>query len=891
MKNLFIGLSLAAALLTTSCTTDLTNDTLLGTDGSNAAGATKTITVGIDNNATRIHTGDAENGHMPLYWSEGDVMEVNGSALRSTAVAEDFDGEITAQIEVPAEATYPMTLLYPAAASSNKADYFYIPGEQAYDATKLANGYAILMGYVAAEGDKASMQHQCGYINVALTGNATVTKVMLRAVNHESISGYFIPTFSAEGNSMKQYSELITSDGYYNNTAIVINCGEGVALGSEATNFTFALPAANYAKGFELTILDSNNKQQSVTAYANGKEVKAGVITNMPALAVNCSQDAGIYNSNAFIGFVRSVEKDLFIDNNNTLNLRADISLKGFDRSDIIQYPWLINFRGNYTVYNNDDITVFDGHNFAICDYKFTATAKASALIFGSTMETLTIQNLVIGKTAGENADSSLTVAADETSGYLYTGILADDVAGVIKNCTNNASLIITPTNANGVRGGAFTAGGSDTWITNEIVNCTNNGLINVDLTGSGCAVTGTQIGGIVSRQQGGKIDNCTNNGPINVTVKNVGTSGVSVGGIVGWGYRKKNDKGELAHVLTNCTNNAPINVVLGENEGAVNGAAYAAGIIGVGWDNYDANDINVVTFSGHKNLAKGTVNITVATGNKNVGAAGISGYTFFSISDCSNAAAISQSNVCTSTATHAGGISANFNKPLSCSISNCTNTGSITINPTSNGNNCLGGISGYTSTETDNGDEQVIIGCTNRGTLTHSGTGLVRGGGISGSSCRVENCVNYGEVKMTNTNATELQSILGGINGAQRHDTKNSHNYGNITALGCSYAAGIAGWTTGGADTRSMKSCSVDCTVTAAAGKAGIMVGELNTAALTVEDCKIYGTVKSGDVTVTGNDLFNYLYAHAADDANLHNLNTAKDDGNVTLESTKPAN
>lgn len=824
MKNLFIGLSLAAALLTTSCTTDLTNDTLLGTDGSNAAGATKTITVGIDNNATRIHTGDAENGHMPLYWSEGDVMEVNGSALRSTAVAEDFDGEITAQIEVPAEATYPMTLLYPAAASSNKAEYFYIPGEQAYDATKLANGYAILMGYVAKEGEKASMQHQCGYINVALTGNATVTKVMLRAVNHESISGYFIPTFSAEGNSMTKYSAQATSDGYHNNTAIVINCGEGVALGSEATNFTFALPAANYAKGFELTILDSNNKQQSVTAYANGKEVKAGVITNMPALAVNCSQDAGIYNSNAFIGFIRSVEKDLFIDNNKTFNLRADVSLKDFDRSDITKYPCLINFRGNYTTYNNDDITVIDGHNFAICDYNATITKNKWGAIFDTVLEHMTVQNLKFGKTAGKDADTVIDFKIDNTGGYNYAGVFSFEVQGKVKNCVNNATANYIFSGGSGVRFGAFN-GNSDN-VVFDIQGCTNNGDINyTEADGVTPPATGKaiQLGGIVSRYFADCVLlNCTNNG--NITITTNATCNLQIGGIIG--------QSDVANGGYTNTGNVTIT----------------------------ANGVGYSQIGGIHGSSKG-------------------------VSNSSNSGKVSLTSLDSTNACRVGGIVGSL---ASGTISGChtLKDAVISLNTNYNGGwNSLGGIVGYGSGEGDAPNK--ITSCTNKGTIDYTGTGKARAGGITGMTGEVKDCINYGEVKQSNT-ACNNQVFLGGIGGTLHFNTTNCHNYGDVTMVagGSGDAGGMAGYTTS-AHAKTHTGCSVDCTVTVPKeNNGGIYFGYIAAAKITMTNCNVYGKVvlAGTEKTVTSDNVSELIYGEYTEGNSI-------DLSSVTVKSTKPAN
>ncbi len=896
MKKIFYALSLAVALLTTSCTKDATEDILNGGNNSDSQVEMTTITVGI-NNATRVHLGDENDSYMPLYWSEGDKLSLNGKTDSAGLTAEQAGGT-TAEFQIPASlAEEDLQVIYPADICST-TKHFYLDSEVEYNPEKLAQNQPVLMGFMKAGSTELHLEHMCGYMRVQLTGNATVTKVMLRTLNHKPISGFHIQTITAEEVSMIDYNKNGLADGYYDSPVTTINCGEGVTLTSEPTNFDFAIPAGNYEAGFELTVIDSNNKQQTVAAYKNGKEIKAGVMTKMKPLAVDCTKEVGIYNDNAFIGYIRTLEKDCWLDNNNNFNLRADVSLKDFDRSDIKEYKNLIFFRSSYATYNNDDLKAWDGHNFAICDYKATTTDKASSMIFAVVESNWTIQNLKIGRTAGENADVVFTVNSNVTSGYIYTAILCDDAKGKLINCVNNGSLIVSPPAATGLRAGAITAGGSDSFITNLISGCTNNGTIKVDLTG--CTPAGIQVGGIMARQQGGTVTGCTNTGAITVESNYLGNTGAQIGGIVGWGYRNAEPKdvstiskgtaGEIEHTLTNCTNDGPINVAIG---GTVGGKStiYVGGILGNGWNNYNPLQTNKVTFSGHKNNSDGTITVNVTAGDLNMAGAGIVGLAFHSTSGCNNSGTINVTNSNTSTATHAAGIVGHMTIPNKYNIDNCHNTGTINFTPASTGNNCLGGISGYTSTEDDNGNENYITSCTNRGALYHKGLGFVRGGGISGSSCRMDGCTNYGSISMTNANNT-LESLLGGLNGAQRHNTNNCHNYGDVKALGSSFAGGLIGWTTGGADKRTITSCNVECTVTAADGKAGMMVGELNGSGLTVNKCKVYGTVVSGSNTSTGVSLLDILYARdTANNPARYNIDTAKADGTVTVESTKSAN
>ena len=828
MKNLFIGLSLAAALLTASCTTDTTNDILLGAGEQGVAGNTKTIKVGINNEISRIYTGDEENGRMAIYCSEGDVMEINGSALRTSAITEDFDGLTTAEIEIPADTTYPLTLLFPAAVSKDNVEYFYVPGEQSYNPNALANGYAVMMGYAEAEGDEIAMQHTCGYFNVALTGNTTVTKVMLRAVNHEPLSGFFIPSFGAEGNTAVEYTQNNLSDGYYNSTVITINCGDGVDLSSEPTEFCFAIPAGTYAKGFELTVLNSLNKQQTVTAYANGKEVNAGTMIKMPALAVNCDKAVGIYSDNAFIGYIRSVEKDCWLDNDDTLNLRSDVSLSNFDRSDIARYSCLINYRSDYATYNNDDMKVFDGHNFAICDYSNTITTNKDGLIFDTIDASWTIQNLKIGKTAGKNADVVATFAIDNTPGYNYAGVLCFEVNGKLKNCVNNATTNFVFSGGNGVRFGVFSGNGDNVDFTIE--DCTNNGdIIYTEAEGvtpppSGKAI---QLGGIAARSMTTALKRCKNTGNITITTNAKGN--LQIGGIVGQSNVTTDSGHENSGNITITANGVGYSHI-----GGIHG--YSKGV------SYSKNN--------------GTINATISGQNDVVRVAGIVG------------------------------------SLASGAIDNCQNlaNGSIIVNAGVKSSKwcAVGGIVGYGSSES--ATPLQMTNCINYGAINYSGLCQARVGGITGMTGGLTNCTNYGEIKQTNADCTS-EIYVGGIGGSLHFSYTNINNYGNVSAVGTGtkcYAGGFAGYTTGtdaSVINKSYTNCNADCTVTApAAGCGGILFGQTASAVLSLSNCKVYGkVVLAGVETVVNSDNYTELLRGAAADGAAE-ISCS----NVTIESTK---
>ncbi len=784
MKKLFTILSLAVAVLAVSCSEDTTTDLPIGGNGTTDSPIEGDepmtyITVGIDDN-TRIGVGEEQNNKIALNWSEGDQLMVN-KTKGSDKVAAEYAGKATAVIGVPESTTYPMTLVYPYAATTGSAKWFYLDSEQTYDPEKLANGWAVLMGVAEEAGDIVRLEHMCGYVKVSLTGSTTVKRVMLRAMGHEPISGYFkYPTTSGTDGKigMVRFSgENALADGYYDSPVIAINCGDGVMLGSEPTDFTFALPVATYSKGFELTIVDATGKQQCVTAYTSGKEVVAGALLDMPTLAVNCTEAQGIYNGNEFAGYVRTLEKDVWLDATDgaTLHIRGEIDLSNEDFSNIADgvrestelFYWRID---NTDRYNCGSTTTIDGHGNAITNHNGTISAAAAGLLFHEIPATMTVKNLTLGKTADDpatdanEADCTLTATGTATAENNCFGAFCCNLLGTIEGCATYAKVDIQSATQGGLRVGGFHCGTSTS--NGTVSNSTNYGYIYCDgaSTSSGYVI----VGGIAASDSG-VFANCTNAGPVSV-VNSVRT--VYVGGVVGYAQKRElsgfSNSGAIT--LTKPTPASRIGGVVGyttqlvtlcSNTGAVtaymnvNKACHIGGVVG-------SNDYASQTYdgcvNGEQGTQKGAVSIT-QTGGGNIYIGGVAG--------CSS-------------------VIGAFN--------NATNYGPITVGGDKINNLYLGGSVGYVNTE-----GSTVKNCKNYGSINVSGktssTGYSYLGGIASSNANdaltISNCENYGDCTL---NIATMKLRFGGMSGMLCNSVSNCHAEFDITVNQVAASSAIGG-------------------------------------------------------------------------------------------------
>jgi hypothetical protein len=111
VKN-FTKLLMAVVLLATySCVQDQTEDLAPVVSGAaNGSGELKTLQVALPA-PTRTELGDKVDGKYPVYWSESDVLAVNGEP--TTKISIDESNKSTAIFDLPLGSTIPYHIVYP----------------------------------------------------------------------------------------------------------------------------------------------------------------------------------------------------------------------------------------------------------------------------------------------------------------------------------------------------------------------------------------------------------------------------------------------------------------------------------------------------------------------------------------------------------------------------------------------------------------------------------------------------------------------------------------------------------------------------------------------------------------------------------------------------------
>ncbi|MCF0168641.1 MAG: hypothetical protein HUJ93_08405 [Bacteroidales bacterium] len=353
---------------------------------------------------------------------------------------------------------------------------------------------------------------------------------------------------------------------------------------------------------------------------------------------------------------------------------------------------------------------------------------------------------------------------------------------------------------------------------------------------------------------------------------------------------------------MKNCTNKAAVKLTKG-------GVTFG-GVIGT-----FANGASV-----NSNTNEGTIVTDFAsTGTNHI--AGVIGYAYGSVKDCTNKGAITYKDASASAYQDVAGVIARIDPDKSYIFENLVNEGNVTFTTNFVGNSYLGGIAAYANAE-KNVTPNTLRNCVNRGFVLSDApvsstakTGATRMGGIVGGTVVLDGCTNYGTVEARNGGAGASEFSIGGISGMLANSMKDCHNFGNVlnnTTVKniLAHTGGLSGWATVNS---TIENCSIDADITSTtiynydgdSGKkddtswensscAGVLVGRCKTSiVVTLKNIKIYGTmtrtINKNGVTKT----FDYKTEVPADKVLLGASQNAAaklsySAGAITCESTK---
>ena len=270
--------------------------------------APDTITVGFEGDDTRIQLNEAQK----TVWNSGDEVSVfyhsngnqkwqykgeDGARQATLSCVQNTTGNtsITKTIVVyPYDETYWLN-----------TDSYYIEATTPATQHYAVDSYGVGDNLMVSQGEftQFSLKNVYGWLKLQLTGDGeTIKSIKFRGNDGEQVAGLiYVDTATAEATLAAEMgdaddnnagSNLVFEDTIL--TEVTLDCGEGVALGKNATAFYIALPPQTFDDGFtvEVACVDGSKMVKSSNKVLS---IERNHIQPMAALSfVNNSND-GIY--------------------------------------------------------------------------------------------------------------------------------------------------------------------------------------------------------------------------------------------------------------------------------------------------------------------------------------------------------------------------------------------------------------------------------------------------------------------------------------------------------------------------------------------------------------------------------------------------------------------
>ncbi len=198
-----------------------------------------------------------------ILWNTGDAISYIGpDALRAMYQYEGYDRVATAAFtyketssNVPEGAIMPAIpyAVYPYSSDAycKSANTLVVdfPAEQTYALGSFGRGANVMVAVGEhSTDDDFYFRNACGYLVIKLKGEGvTVKSITLTALGGEKIAGNGLITANHGAAPTVEMSDAASS-------TITLNCGEGVALSADATEFWFAIPPTTFEEGFKIHV-------------------------------------------------------------------------------------------------------------------------------------------------------------------------------------------------------------------------------------------------------------------------------------------------------------------------------------------------------------------------------------------------------------------------------------------------------------------------------------------------------------------------------------------------------------------------------------------------------------------------------------------------------------
>lgn len=515
---------------------------------------------------SKTFLGERAGNIIPLLWSEGDRLSLNGTT--SYPLTEENAGKRSATFTFRGSIRAPFNVLYPA---TFEADRVTFPPVQQY-AKGSFDPLALPMYASSGTYSDASMHHLGMLLGFPFTGEGVALKqVVVMSLDGAILSGTFTLEKDGKGAFTGAFS---AAEGA---TTATLDFPEGgLSLGTSPVTVWVAIPSGVYPKGFTALVVDTFDNAMSLSFLT--KETAEHVLAPGSALLFPTTE----FNPGKGLFLVDEAE-DLILLSQEPADHPEVLLVKDIDMSEVSSWAPIEGFGG-----------IFNGAGHAISGLNAAVFGTLKGEVRNLVVDASIISDqTVIAGIANEVADGGKvascrvkgSISYRGTSGAtVYLGGIAAKCHGEIMSSVVDARLSI-PTEATA---GVSFIGGIAGYVDSATRPFDFSGLVAEDGTAINIVYPASdapqiRAGGIFGYVKASEMrfTDCRSGASFNVFVpQEAASSKLWLGGIVG--HAESSDDGVIS--FTSCTNGGTFSLVgkggIGETS-TVERSCAAAGIVG----------------------------------------------------------------------------------------------------------------------------------------------------------------------------------------------------------------------------------------------------------------------------------------------------------------------
>ena len=217
------------------------------------------LQAGVEQTAVKTVMGDKSESKYPIYWSEGDVIAVNGSLSQPLAAGDAGTSSVTFTFDEKPATAGVYNVVYPGTTTSGRVVF---PASQSYVENSFCPGAAPLIGQTDNLEEPVSLHTCAAVVRFSIKGDVTLASMDVAAPSGEKISGEFDLNLVPQAGASAQ---------------MAYSFGSGLTLSETPKAVVFTVPAGSYQKGLRAVLHANNSSTMTLSFFTSGATLEAEV--------------------------------------------------------------------------------------------------------------------------------------------------------------------------------------------------------------------------------------------------------------------------------------------------------------------------------------------------------------------------------------------------------------------------------------------------------------------------------------------------------------------------------------------------------------------------------------------------------------------------------------